>query len=95
MSLLRIIPVLFIKNGLIVRSQGFKKHQILGNVVSQAKRLNDWSNGNAPIVDTEAVENDSTRDSSESVQPDYEKIFNQLEANLKKNLSSFLDESDD
>ena len=43
MSLLRIIPVLFIKNGLIVRSQSFSKHQILGNVISQAARLNEWN----------------------------------------------------
>ena len=43
MNFLRIIPVLFIKNGLIVRSETFKKHQILGNVISQAKRLNEWN----------------------------------------------------
>jgi imidazole glycerol-phosphate synthase subunit HisF len=39
----RIIPVLFIKNGLIVRSQFFKRHQIIGNVIDQASRLNDWN----------------------------------------------------
>jgi len=38
----RIIPVLFIKNGLIVRSQNFSRHQVIGNVINQAKRLNDW-----------------------------------------------------
>lgn len=42
MSILRVIPVLFIKNGLIVRSQGFTKHQVIGNVISQAERLNEW-----------------------------------------------------
>ena len=42
MSILRLIPVLFIKNGLIVRSQKFSKHQIIGNVISQAERLNEW-----------------------------------------------------
>lgn len=41
--MIRIIPVLFIKNGLIVRSQFFKRHQIIGNVVSQASRLNEWN----------------------------------------------------
>ena len=60
-----------------------------------ARRLNDWSSGNAPIVDTEAIEDESTRDSDESIQPDYEKIFKQLEIELKKNLSSFLDDSDE
>ena len=40
--MIRIIPVLFIKNGLIVRSQNFSQYQVLGNVINQAKRLNDW-----------------------------------------------------
>ena len=38
----RIIPVLFIKNGLIVRSQNFSRHQVIINVINQAKRLNEW-----------------------------------------------------
>ena len=40
--ILRLLPVLFIKNGLIVRSEKFSKHQIIGNVLHQAKRLNDY-----------------------------------------------------
>ena len=40
--MIRIIPVLFLKNGLIVRSQSFSRHQVIGNVINQAKRLNDW-----------------------------------------------------
>ena len=42
-EIIRIIPVLFIKNGLIVRSQNFSRHQFLGNVIEQAKRLNDYN----------------------------------------------------
>ncbi len=38
----RLIPVLYIKNGLIVRSEDFKVHQIMGNIISEAKRYNDW-----------------------------------------------------
>jgi imidazole glycerol-phosphate synthase subunit HisF len=49
--IIRIIPVLFIKNGLIVRSQLFKRHQIIGNVVSQAKRLNDWNADELVYID--------------------------------------------
>ncbi len=60
-----------------------------------ARRLNDWSNGGSPFSDTETAKDESTRDSDETIQPDYENIFNQLELELKKNLSSFLDESDD
>ena len=38
----RLIPVLFIKNGLIVRSQGFSLHQNIGNIINEAKRYNEW-----------------------------------------------------
>lgn len=40
---IRLIPVLYIKNGLIVRSEKFSYHQNLGNVVSEAKRYNEWN----------------------------------------------------
>ncbi len=39
----RIIPVLFIQNGLIVRSENFNDHQIIGNVISQARRYDGWN----------------------------------------------------
>ncbi|MHA4843886.1 imidazole glycerol phosphate synthase subunit HisF [Flavitalea antarctica] len=38
----RLIPVLYIKNGLIVRSEGFSYHQNIGNIINEAKRYNDW-----------------------------------------------------
>lgn len=38
----RLIPVLYIKNGLIVRSEGFSYHQNIGNVIDEAKRYNEW-----------------------------------------------------
>ena len=42
-EIIRIIPVLFIKNGSIVRSENFSRHQLVGNVIEQAKRLNDYN----------------------------------------------------
>lgn len=42
-KILRIIPVLFIKNGHIVRSQNFKQHQVIGNVINQCARYNSWN----------------------------------------------------
>lgn len=39
----RLIPVLYIKNGLIVRSEDFSYHQNIGNVVNEASRYNEWS----------------------------------------------------
>jgi cyclase len=38
----RLIPVLYIKNGLIVRSEGFSYHQNIGNIINEAKRYNEW-----------------------------------------------------
>lgn len=43
MNKIRLIPVLFIKNGYIVRSENFNEHKIIGNVVNQAKRYNEWN----------------------------------------------------
>jgi len=39
----RLIPVLFLKNGLIVRSEKFSYHQNLGNPLTEAKRYSSWN----------------------------------------------------
>lgn len=39
----RLIPILYIKNGLIVRSEGFSYHHNIGNVVAEAGRYNGWN----------------------------------------------------
>jgi len=39
----RLIPVLYIKNGFIVRSESFSYHQNIGNIINEAKRYNDWN----------------------------------------------------
>lgn len=38
----RVIPVLFLMNGLIVRSEGFREFKVIGNPINQLERLNDW-----------------------------------------------------
>ena len=38
----RLIPVLFIRNGHIVRSESFSQHKIIGNVVNEVRRYNEW-----------------------------------------------------
>jgi len=35
--------VLYIKNGVIVRSEDFNYHQVIGNVFNEARRYNDWN----------------------------------------------------
>lgn len=39
----RLIPVLLLKNGLLVRSELFKIHQIIGNPIYEVKRFNEWN----------------------------------------------------
>jgi imidazole glycerol-phosphate synthase subunit HisF len=39
----RLIPVLLIKNGQLVRSKTFSFHQIIGNPIHEAARYNEWN----------------------------------------------------
>jgi imidazole glycerol-phosphate synthase subunit HisF len=39
----RLIPVLLLQNGLLVRSESFKIHQIIGNPIQEVKRFNEWN----------------------------------------------------
>ena len=43
MTLRRLIPVILLKNGLIVRSQLFRIHQIIGNPMHTVRRLSNWN----------------------------------------------------
>lgn len=38
----RLIPVLLLQNGLLVRSELFKIHQAIGNPIYEVKRFNEW-----------------------------------------------------
>ena len=38
----RLIPLLLLKDGLLVRSQKFKTHQVIGNPMSTVSRFLDW-----------------------------------------------------
>ncbi len=39
----RLIPVLLLKNGVLVRSQGFDVHQVIGNPIYEVKRFSEWN----------------------------------------------------
>ena len=39
----RLIPCIFLKDGLIVRSENFYTHQIIGNAISEVERYNEWA----------------------------------------------------
>ena len=47
----RLIPCLLLKQGVIVRSQLFKVHQVIGNPMSTVKRLSDWNVDELIILD--------------------------------------------
>lgn len=39
----RLIPVLLLKNGVLVRSEGFNIHQVIGNPIHEVERFNEWN----------------------------------------------------
>tara|TARA_R110000824_G_scaffold388703_3_gene584368 strand:- start:1038 stop:1826 length:789 start_codon:yes stop_codon:yes gene_type:complete len=39
----RVIPCIFLKGGMIVRSENFSIHQLIGNPINQVKRFSDWA----------------------------------------------------
>jgi imidazole glycerol-phosphate synthase subunit HisF len=39
----RLIPVLLLQNGMLVRSELFNIHQVIGNPVHEVKRFNEWN----------------------------------------------------
>jgi cyclase len=39
----RLIPVLLLQNGLLVRSEGFSFHQVIGNPLHEVRRFNEWN----------------------------------------------------
>jgi imidazoleglycerol phosphate synthase cyclase subunit len=47
----RLIPVLLLKHGLIVRSQLFKVHQVIGNPMSTVQRYSDWNVDELIVLD--------------------------------------------
>ncbi|MGD1904631.1 MAG: N-acetyl sugar amidotransferase [Leptolyngbyaceae cyanobacterium] len=47
----RLIPVLLLKHGMIVRSQIFKVHQVIGNPMSTVQRFSDWNVDELVVLD--------------------------------------------
>src|SRR3954454_3709545 len=39
----RLIPTLLLKNGQLVRSEGFELHQVIGDPVHEVERFSQWS----------------------------------------------------
>jgi len=47
----RLIPVLLLKHGVIVRSQLFTVHQVIGNPISTVERLSNWNVDELVVLD--------------------------------------------
>lgn len=50
----RLIPVLLLKNGVIVRSQRFRTHQVIGNPMSTVERFSHWNVDELVVLDISA-----------------------------------------
>ena len=51
MNKIRLVPVIFIKNGFIVRSENFESHRKIGNVVNEVERYNNWKVDELVFID--------------------------------------------
>ena len=61
----RLIPVLLLKNGLLVRSEYFNVHQIIGNPINEVDRFNQWNVDELIYIDISEGKNyDLGRDDS-------------------------------
>ena len=60
----RLIPVLFLKNGLMVRSESFNRHQYIGNPILHVQRMMQWNVDELIVIDIGDTKKDSilTRD---------------------------------
>jgi cyclase len=65
----RLIPVLFLMNGLIVRSESFQDFKVIGNPLSELERYSEW------LAD-ELVYADITREGDQDLRRDDHKVKN-------------------
>lgn len=53
----RLIPCIFLKNGLIIRSESFKIHQMIGNPITELARYNEWAVDEIIYIDISREQN--------------------------------------
>lgn len=53
----RVIPCIFLKNGLIIRSENFKTHQLIGNPITELARYNEWAVDEIIYIDISKEQN--------------------------------------
>jgi imidazoleglycerol phosphate synthase cyclase subunit len=63
MDTVRVIPCLFLKHGMLVRSQQFRTHQAIGNPLPTIRRLSSWNVDELVLIDiSDSDEHDMRRD---------------------------------
>jgi cyclase len=65
----RLIPVLLLKNGLLVRSEEFETHQIIGNPINEVQRFNEWNVDELVYLDISRTDDYVSRRGDEKVAP--------------------------
>lgn len=79
----RIIPVILLRNGLIVQSRGFNRYQSLGSPTAVVQRLSNWSSDELIYIDiSKEPYYDLKRDDLNH--PKFESIINIIELISKK-----------
>ena len=80
----RLIPCIFLKDGMIIRSENFKIHQIIGNPTSQVKRFSDWAVDEIIYIDITLSNNyDNRRDDHKiKISNDKFKLLKEISKNI-------------
>jgi imidazole glycerol-phosphate synthase subunit HisF len=82
----RLIACIFLKNGMIVRSEDFKKHQVIGNPINQVKRFSDWAVDEIIYLDISKTRNYDNRRDDHMVKISNNKL--ELLSEISKNIFS-------
>lgn len=67
----RLIPCIFLKNGLIIRSEQFKTHQLIGNALEEVARYNDWAVDEIIYIDISTEEKYDLRRDDHKIKDDF------------------------
>lgn len=80
----RLIPCIFIKNGLIIRSEKFKTHQYIGNAINELSRYNEWSVDEIIYIDISKDENYDLRRDDHKIKYEIKNRYDLIQEVSKK-----------
>lgn len=65
----RLIPVLLLQNGMLVRSEEFRTHQVIGNPIHEVERFNQWNVDELIYIDISTSDDYDQRRDDHRVKP--------------------------